>query len=398
LSAVTLLVCSIGLASPSHALAEDAATPEFSARFYGILLPSIIGEVGGVESFGRANTSAPTGAAMPMFISDLDAARTTFQVQQTRLGFHASYGDLVHGQAEVDFVDFGKASPTVQALPRLRIASVDWKLADHHCMILGQFWDVFSPVNPILANLVGSSFTAGNSGFMRHQLAWLYDGSVIRTALAIGLPSPNATPTDANIEQSLVPTVAGRLGFVVPHAGEIGISAIFASVKQGSDGRLLSIGANLYASLRFADAVDLKAEAYFGQNLANLSSLTLGQGSAAADVREVGGFVSSQWDITPSHAIYGTVGYAMLLNPDDAALGYSQGADGSYTRDLASGLGIENNLHIRAGYAYELAKGLRLQLEPFFFRTQFKLADAEENQFDSARMSYGVEFASVYRF
>jgi len=44
----------------------------------------------------------------------------------------------VRGQVEIDFTHFDQSSPTVQAFPRNRIASLDWNFAGDHHLFLGQ--------------------------------------------------------------------------------------------------------------------------------------------------------------------------------------------------------------------------------------------------------------------
>ena len=68
-------------------------------------------------------------------------------------------------QLEVDFIDFSKASPTVVSLPRLRIARVEWAPTPKFSVVAGQDWDLHAPVNAHGANLVGTRFLSGNTGF-----------------------------------------------------------------------------------------------------------------------------------------------------------------------------------------------------------------------------------------
>src|SRR5690606_29398754 len=113
------------------------------------------------------NASAVTAAGNPVLAALPHESGYTFQVAQSRLGFWFAEGQPIRGQFELDFVDFGKSSPTVQAVPRLRIAKVEWALSESTLLSVGQDWDLWGSVNPHTIDLVASSFQAGNTGFMR---------------------------------------------------------------------------------------------------------------------------------------------------------------------------------------------------------------------------------------
>ncbi len=70
------------------------------------------------------NLSAPTNVS-PSSVADSQRGRDSFQVAQSRLGLLIENG-RVAAHFEFDFIDFSKASPTTQAVPRLRIANLDY--------------------------------------------------------------------------------------------------------------------------------------------------------------------------------------------------------------------------------------------------------------------------------
>lgn len=54
-----------------------------------------------------------------------DQERFSLQVKQSRFGLWLNEEGTVRGQVELGFVDSAKATPTVQALPRLRITRAE---------------------------------------------------------------------------------------------------------------------------------------------------------------------------------------------------------------------------------------------------------------------------------
>ena len=173
-------------------------------------------------------------------------------------------------------------------------------------------------------NMVGTLFQAGNSGFMRHQAGWIGRFGGVEVAAAAGLQGANAGPTFNNIEQSATPTGAMRIGYYATPKSWFGVSAIASSLRLSNattNERTLAAGANLFADLTFGP-VNLRAEAYVAQNLANMGSLTLGQGRFGNDVRDAGGFVSAKATFG-AHAISAMVGAAAVLAPSSVVPGYT---------------------------------------------------------------------------
>ena len=167
----------IAISPPPHVMAvPTAANPSVPGpedppliRFYGVLKPTIVVAAGATESFSQPNASAITAAANPVFANTPDATNLTFQVAQSRVGVWLNEKGMLRGHVEIDFIDFTKASPTVAALPRLRIATVDFAPHKRFLLSFGQDWDLVSPLAPFGTNLVGASFQAGNMGFMRDR-------------------------------------------------------------------------------------------------------------------------------------------------------------------------------------------------------------------------------------
>lgn len=370
------------------ALTSPAAAQEI--RPYGFVKASATATRGGVESYGRQNASAATAASSPIFTPDAGEWASTFQVAQSRAGLAATLDPTVTAKLEFDFINFDVASPTVQALVRLRIASVTWEFLEGQSLTVGQTWDLFSPMNTLHSNFVGNNFSAGNAGFMRHQAIWLGSWDGVFAGAAVGMPGANAGASIGALERSLAPSIAVLAGLAPSESLKIGVTAIAASRERDATNRTTSLGANLFAEYK-TDALHVRAEGLWGQNLANLGTLTLGV-RGSGDVQETGGWVSARYKFEKGHAIHGTFGGAVVLTPDTLAVGYRLDPDGVALR---AGSGILSNMSARVGYEYWFAKKARLFFEPMLFRTEHKLLDPAQ---DGARLSLGVEAGVVAGF
>jgi hypothetical protein len=404
--ALLILLCSAGEVA---AQAAPAAVPDAKPllRAYGMLKPTVV-VANGVESFGSPDFVATSAAANPVFVRDPDAFATSIQAQQTRLGAVVGEGSPVKAQVEVDFVDVSKSSPAQGTGLRLRQAFVEWTMAAGHKLTLGQLWDLFSPLNSHTFDVVGGLFQSGNSGFMRHQLIYTGTFGSIEAALALGLTSQNLQAALGNVEYGRVPTIAPRVSYRLDKRAWVGVSAMFTRISFDAElptaSTSIAAGGNLFADLTLG-SLQVRAEAYTGQNLANLGMLVLGQGQRTRDVSEAGGFVSAKLALHAQHAVHASAGAAYVLNPAHLALGYTPAVAASVTtpavgavRVAGNGPGITQNATLRAGYAYSPLTGLSLVCEPFVMRTKHKLAAADAANFDAARWGYGVLAGGLYSF
>ncbi|AUX48505.1 hypothetical protein SOCE26_100430 [Sorangium cellulosum] len=376
-------------------------------RVYGIVKPTVV--VGnGLESFGNPNYVAPAAAANPLFLPDPDAVGLSFQAQQTRIGVAVGEGTPVRAQVEVDLVDFAKSSPAQAMSLRVRQAFVEWSPADGHKLTLGQLWDVFSPLNTHTYNIVGGLFQSGNSGFVRHQFIYLANLGNVELGAALGLVSQNVTAILNNVEYSRTPTAALRASYRAEKTAWVGASLIgtqltFDANQPTEEGRL-ALGGNLFAELT-AGSLNVRAEAYGGQNLANLGALTLAQGYRTTDVTEVGGWVSGKLTFLDKHSVHLVAGAAVVASTDALRIGYTPGTPAAGdvpgtapARAAGNGPGIERNVTLRGGYAFAPLKGLSIVVEPSLMLTRHKLDEAAAAQVDADRVGWGVETGALYSF
>lgn len=371
--------------------------------WYGIVKPTVV--VGtGVESFGAQSHVATTAAQNPVFASSAggpDAAALSFQVAQSRFGLTAGT-KTVGGKIELDFVQFQLASPIQAGFPRVRQAYVFYEPIEGHQLTVGQMWDTFSPLTTHTFDLVGGLFQAGNTGFMRDQIAYRMDIGTLELTGAVGMPAQNTTAQLGPVEYGLVPTFALRAAY--KKKGEIyaGLSGIVTEVGLTKDLSRTAGGVNGFVDATLGH-VNLRAEAFAGQNLNNLGLLTLSQGTVESNVGEVGGWLSAKVKVSQIHALHLLGGVAAITNPSGMRAGYtpaSVSADGkttAATRVAANGPGIERNIALRAGYWLSPAPGLSFVIEPYVFLTEHKLAAADA-ALGTNRRAFGVQSGAMYTF
>ena len=403
------------LANPPAPTPEPPAAPPPAAeapaapiiRPYATIKPTIVVAGSPVESFNQANATAATAAGNPVLAAIQDEASTTFQVGQSRLGFWFNEKGKTRGQFELDFVDFTKSSPTTGSVPRLRIAKVEWSLSDSTVLMAGQDWDLFSPINGYTLNIVSVAYQAGNSAFMRQQGKLIWHNDSLELGAAVGLAGINNGAKALVPEYSRIPTVAARAAVLLGKAGRIGVSGIGTSWRfapdQPAERKAFAGGASLYGDVTPAERFNIRFEAYWGQNLANIGELTLGQGNATDDIKEVGGFLSAKYGLNDTHAIYGLAGMAKVLNDDKVVPSYTYPtlpADGTAplesTATPGAGPGMKQNMVLRLGYEYRYDKSLALMLEGFYFNTQHVLNTQWDSDIDGDATALGAELGLMF--
>lgn len=398
-SLLTLILLSL-CAVPTALAVEPLDAPPMKFEPYGFILPTYTLYNNDVESFGRLNASAATAAANPVFIPDDAAFSQSFQLAQSRIGLNIRNDSSILGQLEIDFIDFNKATPTTASLPRLRVASIEWRLNERHVLKIGQFWDVAAYVQPVHTNAVGAHFQSGNVGFIRDQVAWLYRPDTrFEIATAVGLAGSNNGPSLSSLERGITPSLALRLSFLPNAKSRVGLSGLFADNRFTQDTHRQSLLANLFMDLVLEGGTTLRGELNFGQNLANVGMLGLSQGHAGADVHELGGWLSLRQPLSEHTSLSFTLGVARVLDPQNMLLGYVPATAATpASRALENGPGIEQNIHLRAGVSQDLGHGLSLHVEPTLYSTRHKLAAADARRVDATQLAAGGQIAALYSF
>lgn len=385
-------------ATGDKATGDKAAESGPSIRVSGIFKPEMTYS-NGVETFGKLTLVAPTAASHPLVDPLNDEFRQSFQLQQSRFSLHVGEGSRAEGHVEVDFVDpaFAKSSPIQGASPRLRTAYVKFKIQPGHNLTVGQAWDIFSPLNPSMMNMVAVSYQSGNSAFLRPQVIYDYTGGPWEVAAAVGMQRQNTGPSVNNVEYALTPSFALRVSHRVGKAW-YGFSAIGSSqVTQAPPSAQFAstYALNVFAAMPVSPSLSLKIEAYGGQNTGALGLLTLGSGT---DIKDAGGFVSAAYKMDAKNQIWLLGSGAYVLNPEDVAVGYTEtGLDTPPSRRGISG--IESNYQVRATYVHTPTKGLEMYIEPFLYLTRHKLLQADDpSDSEADRTGYGTAIGTRYRF
>lgn len=423
-------------AEPEPVLPQPPATPTPSAtgtpsaapvtavlagvaiRLTGIVHAAVYGSQA-VESFGQATSVAPTSALNPWLLgAQADDPVLTFQVQQSRFGMVLGEGSPLRATVEIDFVHFDQSSPVAQAYPRIRIAQLEWHLDDQNRIFVGQGWDIFGSTNSALlshsSNLVGTMFQAGNIGFMRQQLGWSGRFGDFEVALAVGMQGNNTGPTFGNLEESATPTGAARIMYHLTETNVFGISGLgtaprftqtSATTMQTIEERRLALGGELFADLTFGP-VNVHAEVYVAQNLANTGTLNLGQGRFGHDVADAGGYLSGRlnlgdWSVT---AMYG---FAGVMNAGEVQPGYTTPTPtptppatypGTTVMATNGTPGMAWNMSGHVGVWFSPMRGLSFVLEPYFYFTRFVYDAATSGVFGTDRLALGGQFVTMFQF
>jgi hypothetical protein len=394
--------------------AEPPAPPII--RAYALIKPTVVISGKPVESFSQPNATAVTAAANPVLSARApgDAPNEdpswTFQAGQSRLGFWFAEKSPVRGQFELDFIDFTKASPTVGALPRLRIGKVEWAVNESTVLMVGQDWDLFHPVNPYTVDYVAVAFQAGNTAFMRQQAKLIWHNDSLEIGGAIGLAGINNAFKQRLPEYNL-PTFAARAAVLFGAAGRIGVAAIgtnwhFDVGNEATERSAFAGAAGIYGDVTPFERFNVRFEGYWGQNFGNLGALSLGTGNPnpdTGDIKEVGGFLSFKWGFTETNSVYALFGLAKVLNDEDVLPSYQYTAipmdmtdPAESTATLAAGAGMTQNMTARLGYEWRYDKSLAFMIEGFYFQSKHVLNPTYDDEIDGDRDAFGGELGLVF--
>lgn len=341
-----------------------------------------------LASFNNVNLSAPTHAISARSSAVHESSRVSFQVQQSRIGTLLTK-DKVTGKFEADFIDFSKSSPTTQSNPRLRIASITYKNGNN-TFIIGQDWDLFSPVGAYTFNIVGLYFLGGNTGFIRQQVQYLQKSGKVELGTAIGMAGNNPGVTDGNLETGKSPSYSARISYEVDK-GKIGFSGIYSTLHFDQNGENRSshdaYGVNLFYE-QFLGKWGFKSELYYSQNLANIGSLSIGKGTDHSDVREFGGLITLSYQINDQNILFGGVGIASVDNPQEITP-FLLATSGTIQNP-----GIRRNQVSKMGWDYKITEDFSLVSEVTRYETTNKLS---ENSY-LAEVAWSIESGVLLKF
>lgn len=354
----------------------------FESEFYGFIKTSTLYSSKALGSFNNVNMSAPTHAVAQINNTD-KKERLTFQAQQSRAGINLKKGKQLSAKLEFDFIDFAKSSPTTQMNPRVRIASVTY-IWENNKLIIGQDWDLFSPVTSFTFDYVGLYFMAGNTGFIRQQLQYLNTQGKWEFGGAIGMAGNNPGSIENDLELAKSPSYAGRISYALDK-GRAGVSAIYSKLEYSLNDRSHdAYGYNLFFEKTF-NQTTLKSEAYFGQNLANIGALSLGKGTMNTNVKEFGATLTLAHKLSTKHVPFGGVGVAKIDNKN-ALTPFSTNANNSITNP-----GIKSNFLARFGWEYKVTEDFSWVSEVSHFETQSKISNTNYQNNIAMSVETGIQ-------
>jgi len=366
--------------------AASASTQKgFETEVYGFIKTSAMYATEALASYNNINLSAPTHAVAHTKSTD-QQSRMSFQAQQSRAGVNLKKGTDLSAKLEFDFIDFTKSSPTTQMNPRVRIAAVTYNW-ENQKVILGQDWDLFSPVTSYTYDYVGLYFMAGNTGFMRQQFQYLNTQGKWEFGAAVGMAGNNPGTMDSDLELGKSPTYSARASYALAN-GRIGASVIYSHLKYAENDSSHDVyGYNLFLENSLGET-SLKSEVYYGQNLANIGALAIGKGTMNEDVKEYGGTLTLTHKLSPKHAPFGGVGFARVDNRDAITpISFN-------TANTITNPGVSANFLARFGWEYKVTEDFSWITEFSRYETTSKLAS---NQYQT-NIAESVETGIQLRF
>lgn len=357
---------------------------QFEPSFYGFVKASSSYSNNALSSYNNINLSAPTNSTPHTRAQD-SKSRMSFQAQQSRLGVALKKGANLEGKFEFDLIDFNKSSPTTQMVPRVRIASATYHLDEDTKIIVGQDWDLFSPTTAYTYDIVGLYFLAGNSGFMRQQAQILHTKGHFEYGAAIGMAGNNPGVTDSDLEMGQGPTYSARATYIIDKQSRLGLSGIYSDIKYvtGDSSKHSAYGANAFFE-QVWEHFQVKSEFYYGQNLANIGSLTIGKGTSSASLRDYGGFATFLVKLAEKHNVSTGYGFAKVDNGQKVAP-YSL-----TTAGIVNTPGIMQNNIGRLNYEYKVSSDFSWIIEYTHFNTTAKLAGNFEKTTNSNMIESGI--------
>lgn len=341
----------------------------FDVSAYGFVKASALYADKAIASYNNINLSAPTHAA-PRTRSEDHISRGSFQTQQSRIGFNLKKTDDLTAKLEFDFIDFNKSSPTTQMNPRVRIMSVTHTWGNNK-IIVGQDWDMFSPVTTFTFDYVGLYFMAGNTGFMRQQAQFIRNVGDWDFGAALGMAGNNPGVTDADLELAKAPTYALRASRRLL-GGQTGVSAIYSRLKYETTNQTHheTYGLNAFYEKAY-ERVTVKSEGYYGQNMANIGTLAIGKGTNTKNVREFGVTLTANYKVIDRHFLFGGAGMAKVTN-------ISEVTPFAMASNVVSSPGVLENIVAKMGWDYRVTEDLSWVTEISRMQTVSKLEDAQQ--------------------
>jgi hypothetical protein len=259
-------------------------------------------------------------------------------------------------------------------------------------MIVGQDWDLFSPVTTYTFDYVGLYFMAGNVGFMRQQFQFLHDSGDWEFGAAVGMAGNNPGVTDNDLEAGKSPTYSLRATRKLTN-GRIGLSGIYARLAYNTDNgdardfTTDAYGANAFYEQTMENGWAVKSELYYGQNLNNIGALSIGKGTATSNVKEYGGTLTATKKVSEKGMMFGGAG---LAKADEKG----QVTPLAITNNVITAPGVTSNFLSRIGYDHAITKDFSWLTEASRYETESRISASKYQ----VNIAYSLETGFVLRF
>ncbi len=363
-----LTTCMLLPAANANITLLETENHEFN--FYGFLKADLI-----YQSWEMNNLYAGRWPQPDM--EEYDNSYTTLTAQNSRFGFRWKGPRMfsnfnINGRLEWDLFD-GSNNSSMRF--RTRLAYLEWKNLGSS-ILMGQQWDLFSPLNPTTLNTNGNFWNVGNMGLRRGQLRYTYMGSPVEFALMMG------DPGSVGGMQSNLPVFQGRVGFKLGEgaAYKFGFSGVSGSEDFGDDDAgIMGLGVDL--NLTFGGGFCIKGEFATGENLNAFGSRADVYSEDVDDFE--GQEVTASWIelVYSNDKIMAWGGYGMESLTDDEQI-----ADP----------GLQDTSAFFAGIEFKIGAGASVGLEFTQFTGDF-LDSMETYDSDSSTASQ-LYLSGIYRF
>ena len=133
---------------------------------------------------------------------------------------------------------------------------------DRHSVLVGQHWDIFSPLGPTTLMTNGYLWQTGNLGFRRAQARYTYKGDFFEYAGSINDPSMSGESAETDS-----PIFEGRVGFTLANV-KLGVSGAFGQDDESlpsDDADIWGISGDVVWPIN--DSYALKGEIATGENM-----------------------------------------------------------------------------------------------------------------------------------
>lgn len=340
----SIVILAVLLLSPASILAIDIVNNEKGKlEFVGFLKLDMTVHNKGVNSFYAPRFAQPGSGD-----TNMTAMHSRFGFKWT--GAQLESGFKVGGYAEWDLFD----ASANQMKFRTRQAYLSLAKGNS-TILLGQTWDVFSPLGPTTLMTNGYLWQTGNLGFRRAQVRYNGESKYVDFAFSVGDPA-----SEAGIRSQL-PLFQSRVGVRLGPSNNvrIGVSGVYSREEHKAESYQTDVdvkGLSLDWSVPFARHFEFKGELANGDNLATF----LSRGGVFNDInllRFQARNTTSSWSelLIGRGRVNGWIGYAF---------------ENLTIKRQLTGADIKDTHAILGGIQYKLSKEVSLGMEYTHFQSR----------------------------